>query len=206
VHRTRKARKGRSLFFIDLAVPRDIDPGAGELDGVFLYNVDDLSKVVAESMDGRKREAARAEQIVDEEAASYDRWAEAEHVTPTIVALRERLRGILESEVDRSLSGKLRHLGPSDREALLVMVEAALNKMLHPATTRLRRMAVEPTSRVDLDQAVSALRDLFEFGEGGTFTEAETSDDTPSDPSVEPLVEPESGSDPPRRAGAREAR
>jgi glutamyl-tRNA reductase len=206
VHRTRKARKGRNLFFIDLAVPRDVDPLSGEFDGVFLYNVDDLSKVVAESFDGRKREAVRAEQIIDEEAASYDRWAEAEQVTPTIVALRERLRGILEGEVERSLSGRLRHLGPSDREALLVMVEAALNKMLHPATTRLRRMAVEPTSRGDLEQTVSALRELFEFGEGGSLTEAETTANAPSDPSADPSLEPESDDEPPRRTGAREAR
>ncbi|HVU01343.1 MAG TPA: glutamyl-tRNA reductase [Polyangiaceae bacterium] len=165
VRRVQKVRKGRSSFFIDLAVPRDVDPAVGELDGVFLYNVDDLSRVVSESLEGRKREAERAAEIVDEEAAHFDRWAEAEQVTPTIVALRERLRSVLEGEIDRSLSGRLRHLGPPDREALAVMVEAALNKMLHTTTARLRKMAVEPDSRAELETAVALLEDLFELAE-----------------------------------------
>jgi glutamyl-tRNA reductase len=200
VRGARKARKGRSLFLIDLAVPRDVDPAAGDLDGVFLYNVDDLSKVVAESLEGRKREAERAELIVDEEAASYDRWAEAEQVTPTIVALRERLRGILEGEVDRSLSGRLRHLGPSDRDALLVMVEAALNKMLHPPTTRLRRMATTPAARPDLEQMIAALGELFELGETVTSQPLEV-----SDPSASPTGEDGPEGHPPRPSGVREA-
>jgi glutamyl-tRNA reductase len=159
----RKARRGRSLFFIDLAVPRDVDPSVGALDGVFLYNVDDLSSVVAESFASRRREAEHAERIVREEAESYERWADAEQATPTIVALRERLGGILLAEVDRSLSGKLRHLGGEERAALAVMVDAALNKMLHSASTRLRALASEPASRTELEQAASALRDLFEL-------------------------------------------
>jgi glutamyl-tRNA reductase len=163
VQKHRKARKGRSLFFIDLAVPRDVDPAVGELDSVFLYNIDDLSNVVAESLQSRKREAERAEAIVLEEAQSFERWAEAEQVTPTIVALRERIRAILEAEVDRSLGGKLRHLGAPDRDALMVMVEAALNKMLHPATARLRRLATDAGARADLEQAVTSLNYLFEL-------------------------------------------
>jgi len=165
VQKQRRARKGRSLFFIDLAVPRDVDPAVGEIDSVFLYNIDDLSNVVAESLQSRMREAERAEAIVLEEAQSFERWAEAEQVTPTIVALRERMRAILESEIDRSLGGKLRHLGPSDREALMVMMEAALNKVLHPATAGLRRLAIEPNARADLEQAVATLRYLFELSD-----------------------------------------
>lgn len=171
VRALRKMRRGRSLFFIDLAVPRDVDPSVGNLDGVFLYNVDDLSTIVAESLEGRRREAERAEQIVAEEAASYDRWAEAEQATPTIVALREKLRRVFEGEVDRSLSGKLRHLGEAEREALIVMVEASLKKMLHPTTVHLRRLAADPASRGDLEEAVELLRSLFDLdaqGEEGT--------------------------------------
>jgi glutamyl-tRNA reductase len=163
VQGVRRARKGRSLFFIDLAVPRDVDPAVGKLDGVFLYNVDDLSNVVAETLHSRQREAERAEQIVLEEAASYDKWAEAEQVTPTIVSLREHVRSILDGEVERSLSGKLRHLGAAEREALGVMVEAAVNKLLHPMTGRLRRLAGDASSRTDLEQLVRALHDLFDL-------------------------------------------
>jgi glutamyl-tRNA reductase len=163
VEKIRRARRGRNLFFIDLAVPRDVDPRVNALDGVFLYNVDDLSNVVAQTVESRRREADQAERIVQEEADSLDRWAEAEQATPTIVALRERFRSLLQTELDRSLSGKLRHLGPGDREALAVMIEAAVNKMLHQLTARLRRLAVDPGSRTDLELTVSALQELFEL-------------------------------------------
>lgn len=86
-------------------------------------------------------------------------------MTPTIVALRERLGTILEGEVERSLAGRLRHLGPREREELLVIVEAAVERIVHPATRRLRRLAVEPRSRAHLEQTVSTLRDLFGLGE-----------------------------------------
>lgn len=163
VHRGRRARRGRNLFFIDLAVPRDVDPRVISIDGVFLYNVDDLSKVVAESLESRRREADRAEQIVAEEAANYERWADSEQVTPTVLALRERVRGVLETELERSLAGKLRHLSPADRQSLLVMSEATVNKLLHDATQRLRRMATDPGLRADLDVAISVLGDLFDL-------------------------------------------
>ncbi len=177
VQKHRRARKGRNLFFIDLAVPRDVDPAVGELDSVFLYNIDDLSNVVAESLQSRRREAERAEAIVAEEAQSYERWAEAEQVTPTIVALRDRIRAILQGEVDRSLGGKLKHLGAADRDALMVMMEAALNKMLHPATAGLRRLATDPNARADLEQAVAALHSLFELSPTG---ESSSSDSEPA--------------------------
>jgi glutamyl-tRNA reductase len=163
VHKGRRARKGRSLFFIDLAVPRDVDPRVISIDGVFLYNVDDLSKVVAESLESRRREADRAEQIVAEEAAHYERWADSEQVTPTVLALRERVRGVLSTELERSLGGKLRHLSSDDRQALTVMSEAAVNKLLHDATQRLRKMAADPSSRSDLEIAVSMLSELFDL-------------------------------------------
>jgi glutamyl-tRNA reductase len=163
VRRGRRARKGRSLFFIDLAVPRDVDPRVISIDGVFLYNVDDLSKVVSESLESRRREADRAEEIVAEEAASYERWADSEQVTPTVLALRERVRGVLEAELERSLAGKLRHLSAEDRQSLLVMSEASVNKLLHDTTQRLRRMASDPGLRSDLDVAIAVLGDLFDL-------------------------------------------
>ncbi|HEX3593750.1 MAG TPA: glutamyl-tRNA reductase [Polyangiaceae bacterium] len=198
VQKHRRARKGRNLFFIDLAVPRDVEPAVGELDSVFLYNIDDLSNVVAESLQSRQREAERAEAIVVEETASYERWAEAEQVTPTIVALRERIRAILESEVDRSLGGKLKHLSVSDREALMVMMEAALNKMLHPATAGLRRLATDPSSRADLEQAVTALHYLFELSPrheaSGVDSDPRASmGDLQDEDAMRPLPAPDSG-------------
>ncbi len=177
----RKARRGRSLFFIDLAVPRDVEPRVGELDGVFLYNVDDLSNIVAESLAGRAKEAEHATQIIGEEARSYDEWANAEQATPAIVALRERLRTALQAEVDRSLAGKLKNLGPAEREALGVMVEAALNKMLHSPTVRLRQLATDPTTHEELSDALAMLHDLFGLGQEAKGASLEPPDDDPDD-------------------------
>ncbi|AUX40738.1 glutamyl-tRNA reductase [Sorangium cellulosum] len=159
VRRARKARKGRSLFLIDIAVPRDIDPAVNKLDNVYLYDVDDLTQIVAQSMEGRVAEAARAEAIVLEEAQAFEAWTLERALTPTIVGLRARTRSILAAEVERSLAGKLRHLGPAERQALAVMVDAATNKLLHVPTTRLRALARDPR----VADHVDSLRELFDI-------------------------------------------
>jgi glutamyl-tRNA reductase len=154
----RKPRKGRSLFLIDIAVPRDIDPAVNKLDNVFLYDVDDLSQIVHESLQGRAAEAARAASITEEEALGFETWTQEQALTPTIVALRARTRAVLEAELGRSLAGKLRHLCAADREALGVMLDAATNKLLHGPVTRLRALASDPRA----EDYVDALHHLFE--------------------------------------------
>ena len=178
VSRVRKQRRGRSLFFIDVAVPRDVDPAVGELDGVFLYNVDDLAHVVSESVADRQREAEEAERIVLSEAADYERWLGGEQVTPTIVALRSHFESVISSELERSLRGKLKHLSQTDREALKRMTEAAVNKLLHAPSSRLRRAARGDAGDDQslADQWASALDELFAL-EGGAVSER---------PSIEP--------------------
>lgn len=162
VKAARKARRGRSLFIIDIAVPRDVDPAVNKLDNVYLYDVDDLSRIVAESLEGRAAEAARAETITREEARGFEAWTQEQSLTPTIVGLRARTRSVLVAEVERSLGGKLRHLTAADREALSVMVEAATNKLLHGPVTRLRALASDPRA----EEYLEALHDLFELAEG----------------------------------------
>ncbi|APR85343.1 Glutamyl-tRNA reductase [Minicystis rosea] len=153
----RKARKGRSLFLIDIAVPRDIDPAVNQLDNVYLYDVDDLSQIVAESLEGRASEAERAAAIAEEEAQSFEAWTQEQALTPAIVALRARTRSVLGAELDRSLHGKLRHLGAAEREALEIMLDAATNKLLHGPVARLRELATDPMGQDYLE----AIRDLF---------------------------------------------
>ena len=159
VKRVRKQRKGRSLFLIDIAVPRDIDPAVNDLDEVFLYDVDDLSQIVAESLEGRAAEAARAEAIVRDELQQFEAWTRERALTPTLASLRARTLATLHAEVDRSLAGKLRHLGQPEREALAIMVEAATNKLLHAPFTRLRSLAQDERAGDYLE----ALHDLFEL-------------------------------------------
>lgn len=154
-----KHRRGRELFLIDIAVPRDVDPGVQSLDAVFLHNVDDLEEEVRSSMRVRAGEAEKAEQIVASEVKQLDAWIEARGVTPTIVALRSRTRTILLAELERSLSTKLKHLPPTDRAALEAMVEAAANKLLHAPITHLKRAASEPAG----EQAARVLHEVFEL-------------------------------------------
>ncbi len=159
----RRARRGRSLFIIDLAVPRDVEPSVQSLDGVFLYNVDDFARIVGETQDVREREAAEAERLVSEELERVGRRSEAGVVTPVIVALRERVRGVLHAELERSLRGRLQHLGAPEREALDAMLEAATNKLLHRPSERLRDAALATDAALGGDLLVAALDDLFDL-------------------------------------------
>ncbi len=207
VLRARRSRKGRSLFFIDLAVPRDIDPLIGEIDGFFVYNIDDFERLVADGLSGRQREAQRAEQIVLEQVLGWERWNEAAQATPTIVALRARLRAVLANELDRSLRGRLKHLGAAERTALEAMVEASLNKMLHTATVRLRDAALErgglDTDR--LERMAQTLCELFALDRDLDLDELE--EQAQAEGAASELLEsPDSEPVPARAAGARAAR
>jgi glutamyl-tRNA reductase len=156
-----KARKGRSLFFIDIAVPRDVEPTVNELDNVYVYDIDNLSNVVAETMRDRHSEAGRAEALVDHEASNFESWAEARNMTGTIVALRAKVRALLAAELEKSLSGRLKHLADSDRKALETMLDAAANKLLHAPTSRIKALAGDPQG----DELVKALHHLFDLEE-----------------------------------------
>jgi len=182
VKQAQKKRRGRSQFYIDLAVPRDVNPKAHGRDGVFLYNIDDLSQVVAETLQTRSREALQAQEIIDAEVKNFDRWADAEQATPIIVALRERIRAALGAELARSLKGRLRHLGASEREALETMLDASVNRLLHGPTTRLREAAMlEDLDTPSLPELTSAIEHVFALDE-----EPETvlSEPRASEPSV----------------------
>jgi glutamyl-tRNA reductase len=161
VVRAMRARKGRSLFFIDIAVPRDVEPAVNDLDNVYVYDIDNLSNVVAESMRGRQAEAERAEALVNHEADAFETWAEGLSVTHTIVALRTKVRASLGAELDKSLSGRLKHLADADRKALETMLDAAVNKLLHAPTTRIRAMAGDPS----VNELVKTVHHLFDLTE-----------------------------------------
>jgi len=174
VKRVRKVRRGKSLFLIDIAVPRDVESAVNDLDGVYLYDVDDLSRIVAASLEGRAAEASRAEAIVEEEALAFEHWTLERELTPTIVGLFARTRSVLVAELERSLAGRLRHLGPAEKEALLVMIDAATNKLLHAPVTRLRELAGDARA----EGYVEAVHDLFDLsairldGPGAALAEA----------------------------------
>jgi glutamyl-tRNA reductase len=135
VEPTLHARRGRPLFLIDLAVPRDLDPGIHELDGCYLYDIDDLQAVVAETLAGRRREAERAEAIVADEAERFREWQASLDVVPAIASLRAHAEEIRDAELARAkLSG-------SERRAAESVTAAVLNKLLHLPTIRMKQAA-----------------------------------------------------------------
>jgi glutamyl-tRNA reductase len=159
VKRVMKQRKGKTLFLIDIAVPRNVEPDVHKLDNVYVYNVDDLEQEVAENMKARQGEVVAAEKIVAAELDDWAAWARGLNVNPTVVALRARTRSVLVSELERSLAGRLKHLTEGDRQALAQMVESATNKLLHSPTTRLK-LAASSSDAGDLVDAVHHLFDL----------------------------------------------
>jgi len=167
--RARRQRRGRHLLVIDLAVPRDVEPSAGDLEGVFLYNIDDLASVAAQAHQSRKVEAERAEKLVEEVVSGWERAQTTRQATPTIKALRARIGAALQTELDKSLRGRLRSLDEAERAALVAMLEAATNRLLHRPTARLRELGAEGDTEA-LDDVASLLSDLFGLGTGDDAT------------------------------------
>lgn len=159
VRRVMKQRKGRTLFFVDIAVPRDVEPTVHELDNVYVFNVDDLEQEVAQNMKARQNEVSAAERIVEAEIMAWESWARGLDVQPTVVALREKTHAVFRAELERSLDGRLKHLDESDRAAIAQMLESAANKLLHAPTTRLKQAAAT-NDAADLAVALKHLFDL----------------------------------------------
>jgi glutamyl-tRNA reductase len=134
-----KKRRYRPIFLIDIAIPRDVDGAVNDIDGIYVYNIDDLQAVVDENLGGRKQEAFRGEQIVDEEVEKFSNWAKTLESTPTIVALKERLEAIREGELAR-LNGKLSHLGPAEREVVEMITRSIINKVAHEPISFLKKV------------------------------------------------------------------
>ena len=135
-------RRNRPLFVIDIAVPRDVDPEVGQLDQVFLYNIDDLRSIVQENLARRGAELARAEAIVDEEVAKYTAWMQSREIVPTVVALRQRFEAIRRAELQR-LEPKLSGLPPEARARVDEVTRLIVEKLLLTPTEQLKAVSDE---------------------------------------------------------------
>ncbi|NPB09302.1 MAG: glutamyl-tRNA reductase [Thermodesulfobacteria bacterium] len=131
VKRLMRPRKMRPIFFIDIAVPRDIEPAVNEIENVFLYDIDDLKAVVEENLAYRRKEAARAERIIEEEALKFEAWLEQLEVYPTIVALRQKAEAIRRKELEKTLSHLRGKVDEETIEALETLTKSLVNKLLH---------------------------------------------------------------------------
>jgi len=155
-----RARRGRRLLFIDLAVPRDLDPAIHELDGCYLYDIDDLQAIVAQTLAGRRSEAERAEAIVAAEAEKFHEWQASLDIVPAIASLRAHAEEIREQELAKA-EGVLGRLDESQRRAVESITAQIVNKLLHLPTVRLKQAAAAADGVIYAE----AVRHLFGLGE-----------------------------------------
>ncbi len=147
-----KQRRFRPVFLIDIAIPRDVEPVVHEVDGVYLYNIDDLQLVVQENVGERRQEAIRGEAIVVDEVAKFMDWTRSLESAPTIVALLNKLEEIRAGELGR-LNGKLAEMTDDHREAVEQITRSIINKIAHDPIVFLKHTGATARSNLYLDIA-----------------------------------------------------
>ncbi len=144
-------RKNRPMFFIDIAVPRDVDPEMNKLDGIFVYDIDDLQQAVSSNVSDRRKEAARAEEIIDVEVERFQARLHTLEVVPTIVSLQDHLETIRQAEIDR-VRGRLGALSTEQELAIDALTRGIVKKIMHTPISTLKTAArdTEATTVIDL--------------------------------------------------------
>jgi glutamyl-tRNA reductase len=155
-----RIRRGKPIFLIDIAVPRDIDPKVNDLDNVYLYDIDDLQAVVASNMKDREQEAVNARLIIKEEITEFQIWLKTKEVTPLIAALRGKAESIRRSELDVSLK-KLANLSDKEKKHVENLTRAIVNRILREPVLRIKEFALEDKSEL----YVASLCQLFDLEE-----------------------------------------
>jgi len=154
-----RIRRNRPIFFIDIAVPRDIDPQVNRLSNSYVYDIDDLQGVIDENIEDRQKEAIKGERIVDEAVIQFRDWSASLEVVPTIVALRNKLESIAETEIKKTLQSN--KIPESGAQPIKKMADSLINKILHHPTVFLKRnsMTGDKSNHIDL------VRKLFKLDE-----------------------------------------
>lgn len=153
-------RKNRPLLLIDIAVPRDIEPAAGELENVYLYNIDNLQDIVDENLQSRKREARLAETIIEEEVRKYCDWVRELDAVPTIVSLRAKAEAIVQAEIAKAAPW-LTTMEDEERQKVQALVNAVVNKILHNPIAALKEESADFGSA----HITAITRQLFQLDE-----------------------------------------
>lgn len=145
-----KSRRNTPMFFIDIAVPRDIDPKVNELDSVFVYDIDDLQNVVDANLAERKKEAEKAEKIINEEVEAFYQWIKSLQVKPLLISLRKEMEKIKNDEL-AELKRKLPQLTEDNENAINAFASALVNKILHHPTIFLKEISTSEDGYVYLE-------------------------------------------------------
>lgn len=158
MHHVMKERRHKPVFIIDISVPRNIDPEINKIDNVYLYDVDDLQGVVDSNVEGRQKEAEKAEAIIADEIETFQKWQSSLDAVPTIVALRDRADAIRKEELEKLLN-KLSGLGEKEKKEIEYMANAIINKLIHPPTIALKE------DSEDKDILIATLKRLYGLNE-----------------------------------------
>ncbi len=153
-----RERRYKPMFFIDISVPRNIDPRVNDIENAYVYDVDDLQGVVQSNLNERHKEAEQAEFIIDEEIETFYRWIKSLDVVPTIIALRQYCDAVRKAEVEKG-TAFLGELSKKEAKALDAMTKAIVNKILHSPIVHLKKDA----SRIEGDRYVDTIRKLFDL-------------------------------------------
>lgn len=173
-------RRNRPMFFIDIAVPRDVDPEMNRLDGIFVYDIDDLQEAVSSHVAGRKQEAERAEQLIDSEVERFQTRLQSLRLTPTIVSLQDQFETVRQGELDR-IRGRLGNLTPEQERAIEALSRGIVNKILHTPIRSLKTAAAGP----EVTTLIESFRKIFDLQSKATAEhEASLPEDT-TDPEQE---------------------
>jgi glutamyl-tRNA reductase len=169
--RVQKARRGRTIFIIDIAMPRDVEPAAKYPDGVFVANIDDLQKQAASHLEGRQAEAGKAESIVEAEVTRFLQSWSGSQLGPIITALRTHVIGLSHAEADK-LVASLARLEDKEKKVIVAAFDALAKKVLHLPQLALKKDAGEAVTLVD------AARKLFDLQAAEPVPAAETAEST----------------------------
>ena len=149
-------RKNKPIFFIDIAVPRDIEPDINDLENIYLYDIDDLHVVVSANMKEREKEADNAMNLISQEVTKFNNWVGTLDAVPTIVEIRKKAENIRMQEIEKTLK-KISHLSEDDKQLLRQMSSSMVNKILHKPTIKLK----QKTQSEDGHLYLKAIRHLF---------------------------------------------
>ena len=149
-------RKNKPIFFIDIAVPRDIEPDVNDLENIYLYDIDDLQVVVSANMKEREKEAENAMNFISQEVTKFNNWVGTLDAVPTIVEIRKKAENIRKQEIEKTLK-KISHLSEDDKKLLRQMSSSMVNKILHKPTIKLKQKTQSEDGHVYL----KAIRHLF---------------------------------------------
>jgi len=153
-----RRRRGRSMFFIDIAVPRDIDPEINELNGTFCYDIDDLQTLVSQNQVERKKQSIKAEEIIENELLKLELWFKSLSAVPTIRSLRKAFHSIAEEEMVKSFKN-LKNIPESERKKVEQLVHRLIHKLLHDPSRNLKKIAQDEDAHLYLEY-VSKIFDL----------------------------------------------